>query len=30
MNQDLIKQLSSFNLLYVEDEDGIRNNILKF
>ncbi len=27
MNQDLIKQLSSFNLLYVEDEEGIRNNI---
>ncbi|PHO09830.1 MULTISPECIES: response regulator transcription factor [Malaciobacter] len=29
MNQDLIKQLSSFNLLYVEDEDGIRNNIFE-
>lgn len=27
MNSNLISQLSSFNLLYVEDEDGIRNNI---
>lgn len=27
MNQELINKLSSFSLLYVEDEEGIRNNI---
>lgn len=27
LNQELTNQLSSFSLLYVEDEEGIRNNI---
>ncbi|WP_419769402.1 MAG: response regulator transcription factor [Candidatus Marinarcus sp.] len=29
LNQELIDQLSNFTLLYVEDEEGIRNNIFE-